>query len=135
MRNEAGTFYLLAAAAAAAIAALVSYVLTPVVQQAALEHGAAHEPRARDLHTRPVPRWGGLAIYAAFVVAVLTLLTVVHWGFGREILWRTFLAGIGVFITGTILSIVGALDDLYDISPGKQMLAQVACALLVMQFG
>jgi UDP-GlcNAc:undecaprenyl-phosphate GlcNAc-1-phosphate transferase len=105
------------------------------VQQAALTHGAAHEPRARDLHTGPVARWGGLAIYAAFVIAVALSLALVHWGFGREFAWRSVKAGMGVFLAGTILSIVGALDDLYDISPGKQMIAQILCAALVLPFG
>jgi UDP-GlcNAc:undecaprenyl-phosphate GlcNAc-1-phosphate transferase len=135
MHNEAGTFYLLAGAGAAALAALVSYFLTPVVQQAALRHGAAHQPRARDLHTRPVARWGGLAIYGAFVVTVLLGLVVLYWGYDREIHWRTIRAGIGVFLAGTVLSIVGALDDLYDISPGKQILVQILCAAMVIPFG
>jgi UDP-GlcNAc:undecaprenyl-phosphate GlcNAc-1-phosphate transferase len=132
---QAGTFYLLAATGAATLAALISYLLTPIVQQAALRCGAAHEPRARDLHTRPVARWGGLAIYAAFTIAVLLSLAVLHWGFGREIMWRTMKAGMGVFLAGTILSIIGALDDLYDISPGKQLAAQLLCAALVIPFG
>jgi UDP-GlcNAc:undecaprenyl-phosphate GlcNAc-1-phosphate transferase len=134
-QTEAGTTYLLAAAGAATLAALVSYVLTPIVQQAALRHGAAHEPRARDLHTGPVARWGGLAIYGAFVIAVLLALAILHWGFGREIAWRTMRAGMGVFLAGTLLSVVGMLDDLYDIPPGRQILYQLLCAALVLPFG
>src|SRR5215211_962020 len=92
----AGMFYLMAAVGAAGIAALVSFILTPMVQQAALRHGVAHQPRARDLHTRPVARWGGLAIYAAFAMAALVALVVVHWWFAAEIPWRTLKVGLGV---------------------------------------
>jgi UDP-GlcNAc:undecaprenyl-phosphate/decaprenyl-phosphate GlcNAc-1-phosphate transferase len=135
VHNQAGTLYLLGAAGTAVLAALISYVLTPIVQKAALAHGAAHEPRARDIHTHPVARWGGLAIYAAFVVAVLLSLALAHWGFGRNFHWSSVRAGFGIFLAATALSIIGAFDDLYDISPGKQMLIQLLCAALVIPFG
>ena len=67
MNSSQGTFYLLAAVACAALAAGIAYLLTPLVQQAALRHGAAHAPRARDIHQEPVPRWGGVAVYLAFL--------------------------------------------------------------------
>src|SRR5437588_13101919 len=100
--RETGTAYLLAAAAAATTAAVVSYLLTPVVQRLALRCGAAHEPRARDMHTRPVARWGGLAIYAAFVVAVCLTVALAHFMLGRVIVWRTVKAGLGLLLGGTI---------------------------------
>jgi UDP-GlcNAc:undecaprenyl-phosphate/decaprenyl-phosphate GlcNAc-1-phosphate transferase len=131
----AGMYYLVAAVGAAGVAALASFILTPMVQKAALRHGVAHEPRARDLHTRPVARWGGLAIYGAFVLAVLVALVVVQWTFACEIPWRTLKVGVGVLLTGTVLSILGAFDDLYDIPPGKQMIAQILCAAVVIPFG
>jgi UDP-GlcNAc:undecaprenyl-phosphate GlcNAc-1-phosphate transferase len=131
----ARTFYLLAAVGAAGFAALISALLTPVVQQMALRFGAAREPRARDLHTNPVPRWGGLAIYAAFVLTAGVALAVVHWGFRRQLLGPIVQVGIGVLLAGTLLSAVGAVDDLRDLSPGKQIVAQIVCALLVIPFG
>jgi UDP-GlcNAc:undecaprenyl-phosphate GlcNAc-1-phosphate transferase len=128
-------FHLLIAAGAGVTAVLASIVLTPLVQRAALQHGAAHAPRARDLHTSPVARWGGLAIYAAFLLALLLSLAALHWGLGGTISGPVAKATFGVLVVGAALSLVGALDDLYDLSPGKQMIAQVACAALVIPFG
>jgi UDP-GlcNAc:undecaprenyl-phosphate GlcNAc-1-phosphate transferase len=135
MSSSRGTFYLLAAAACALLAAAIAHLLTPLVQRAALRHGAAHAPRARDIHAEPVPRWGGVAIYLAFVVALALSLAVVWVWFGRLISPQTLLAGFGVFLGGTLLSLMGAWDDLREMSAGKQMLVQVACALLVIPFG
>src|SRR5215210_7979864 len=135
MNNAPGTFYLLAATACTGLAAGIAYLLTPIVQRAALRHGAAHAPRARDIHQVPVPRWGGVAIYLAFLAAIAVSLAVVHLWFGRAVRWPTLLAGFGVFLGGTLLSLVGAWDDLKDLSAGKQMLVQIVCALIVIPFG
>jgi UDP-GlcNAc:undecaprenyl-phosphate/decaprenyl-phosphate GlcNAc-1-phosphate transferase len=130
-----GSFFLLSAVVAGLVAALISFSLTPLVQRLALRCGAAREPSARDLHTHPVARWGGLAVYAAFALTVAAALAVLHWGFGRGILGSTLQAGLGVLLAGTLLSIVGLLDDRYDLSPGRQLVAQVLCVLLVISFG
>jgi UDP-GlcNAc:undecaprenyl-phosphate/decaprenyl-phosphate GlcNAc-1-phosphate transferase len=133
--SNAGTFYLLAAMACTGLAAGIAYLLTPIVQRAALRHGAAHAPRARDIHQEPVPRWGGVAIYLAFLAALVVSIAVVHLWFGRAVRWPTLMAGFGVFLGGTLLSLIGAWDDLKDLSAGKQMITQVICALIVIPFG
>jgi UDP-GlcNAc:undecaprenyl-phosphate/decaprenyl-phosphate GlcNAc-1-phosphate transferase len=135
MITKAGSFYLVAASGAAFLAALISYLLTPIVQRAALRYGAAHQPRARDLHTRPVARWGGLAIYAAFMITIFASVIVIDLWFDRRLHWPTMRAGAGIFVAGTLLSILGAIDDLLDLSPARQMAVQVLCALLVIPFG
>jgi UDP-GlcNAc:undecaprenyl-phosphate/decaprenyl-phosphate GlcNAc-1-phosphate transferase len=56
------------------VAALVAFVATPPVARLARRLGVLHHPRDRDLHDRPVPGLGGLAILAAVVVAALMFL-------------------------------------------------------------
>ena len=120
MNSSRGTFYLLAAAACALLAAAIAHLLTPLVQRAALRHGAAHAPRARDIHAEPVPRWGGVAIYVAFLVALALSLAVVWFWFGRLISPQTLLAGCGVFLGGTLLSLMGAWTILRRCPPGSR---------------
>jgi UDP-GlcNAc:undecaprenyl-phosphate GlcNAc-1-phosphate transferase len=127
--------YLMLAVGAAAVAAATSYLLTPIVRQLALRYGAAHQPRARDLHIRPVARWGGLAIYAAFLLGLLVSLAWVTRGPGGEIPARTVKAGVGLLLGGTVLSIIGAVDDRYELSPRRQFAAQILCAAMVIPFG
>jgi UDP-GlcNAc:undecaprenyl-phosphate/decaprenyl-phosphate GlcNAc-1-phosphate transferase len=135
MSTSRGSFYLLAAIACAALAAGIAHLVTPLVQRLAVRCGAAHAPRARDIHSEPVPRWGGVAIYAAFLIALLVALAVIEVWFGKLVSWPTLVAGGGVFLGGTLLSLMGAWDDLKELSAGKQMVVQILCALLVIPFG
>ena len=56
------------------VAALIAFAATPPVARLARRLGVIHHPRDRDLHDRPVPGLGGLAILAAVVVAALLFL-------------------------------------------------------------
>ena len=47
---------------------LTSALLVPFVTKAAKHVGAMDIPNARKAHTKPTPRMGGLAIFAAFLL-------------------------------------------------------------------
>ncbi len=128
-------FYLGIAGLGAGLAAWLSYIFTPRVRAIALKNGAAPAPRARDVHREPIARWGGLAIYAAFVLSLVVGALLVQFVFQRPIAATTLQQGLGLILAGTILSIVGAVDDRWELSAGKQILAQLICALIVMRFG
>ena len=128
-------FYLGAGALSAGLAAALCALLTPCVLRLALRLGAAHAPRERDVHVEPIPRWGGIAIFAAFSLTLLLTALVVHFVAHRHIADRTLQAGIGVVLAGVILTVVGAIDDRRELSAGKQLLAQLFCAWLVTRFG
>ena len=53
----------------AAIALLVSLTVTPVARRLALAVGMADVPGGRRIHTRLIPRGGGVAVAIATVVA------------------------------------------------------------------
>ena len=46
----------------AAIAGGVTWLVTPLIRHVAIEIGAVGEARARDVHTIPTPRMGGLGL-------------------------------------------------------------------------
>ena len=46
----------------AAIAGGVTWLVTPLIRHVAIEIGAVGEVRARDVHTIPTPRMGGLGM-------------------------------------------------------------------------
>ena len=56
------------------IAAAAALLFTPIVIRLAFRTGALDAPDARKVHKKPIPRIGGLAIYAAFMVSMLLLL-------------------------------------------------------------
>ena len=51
-------------------AAIVTYFATGGARMLALRMGAVAYPRERDVHSRPTPRMGGLAMYLGVVTAV-----------------------------------------------------------------
>ena len=41
------------------LAALITYLITPIVRDLAIKAGAVTAIRDRDIHLQPTPRWGG----------------------------------------------------------------------------
>ena len=108
-------------------AALVAALLTPVTMRIATRVGAIDEPRERGLSDRPTPLLGGLAIFAGVLVAGLIWLPA---GYGKDPhLWY------GVLLAAGVITIVGALDDRFDLPPVVKLAGQVIAAVIVVHFG
>ena len=106
-----------------AVTALVVVVLlTPAVGGMARLLGVVDRPEARRVHTRPIPRLGGLALFFAIIVPALAFL---H--FGRET--RGLLLGAAVATT------VGAVDDFRGLRWWEKIGGQIAAAGIAAGFG
>jgi len=110
------------AVAAFAVAAVVTLVTTPLTARLAVRVGAIDLPRDRDLHDAPVPRLGGLAILAGVLVSALLFLPI-------DGQMRGILGG------ALLVTVVGALDDLYDMPPAVKLLGQIAAAAIPVAAG
>ena len=101
------------------VAALIAFVATPPAARLARRLGVLHRPRDRDLHQRPVPGLGGIAILAAVLVAALLFLPG-----GRET--RGIVAG------AIAITLVGAIDDVKDggLHPLVKLAGQLAAAAI-----
>jgi UDP-GlcNAc:undecaprenyl-phosphate/decaprenyl-phosphate GlcNAc-1-phosphate transferase len=105
----------------------VTAVLTPVTMRIAVAIGAIDEPRERGLSDRATPRLGGLAIFAGTLTAGLIWLPA---GYGKEAhLWQGVLLGAGV------ITLVGALDDRFELPPVVKLAGQALAAVIVVHFG
>jgi UDP-GlcNAc:undecaprenyl-phosphate/decaprenyl-phosphate GlcNAc-1-phosphate transferase len=101
------------------VAALIAFAATPPVARLARRLGVIHFPRDRDLHNRPVPGLGGLAILAAAVVAAVAFLP-----------WNGETRGI---VGGALaIAFVGAVDDWRDggLHPFVKLAGQFAAAAI-----
>jgi len=104
------------------LAMLMGYLLTPVVRALAFKVGAMDVPDQRKVHRGVMPRMGGLAVYLAFVAAVLLF---------REITPQVW----GMLAGATVILLVGILDDIKGLSPRVKLAGQIIAAAIIVPFG
>jgi UDP-GlcNAc:undecaprenyl-phosphate/decaprenyl-phosphate GlcNAc-1-phosphate transferase len=109
------------------MAAAVTALMTPITMRIARVLGAIDEPRERGLSERATPLLGGLAIFAGALVAALIWLPGGY--YKAHQLWR------GVLIAAALITVVGALDDRFDLPPGVKLAGQVLAAVIAVHFG
>ena len=56
--------------AAFLVACLGSFTVTPFSVWLAKRYGVLDKPEARKVHSTPIPRWGGLGIYAGILMGL-----------------------------------------------------------------
>ncbi len=112
------------------LAWLVTWRLMPTVRKFALRVGWADQPNARRLNREPLPNAGGLAIYAG-VIAALVLATLL-----RPIeLQNVLVQVLTILLGGTILVLIGFIDDQFGLPPSVRMFTQILTALLLVANG
>jgi UDP-GlcNAc:undecaprenyl-phosphate/decaprenyl-phosphate GlcNAc-1-phosphate transferase len=109
------------------LAAIVSALLTPPTMRLARALGIIDEPRERGLSERPTPLLGGLAIFGGVLVAGLIWLPAGY--YQDHHLWT------GVLVGAAVITVVGALDDRFDLHPGLKLVGQVLAAVIVVNYG
>ena len=100
----------------------VSFGLTPIMFRLGHRLGLVDQPAERKIHWEPTPRIGGLAIYLGFVVAVVANSILVDWM-------------IAILVSGSLLLVVGLLDDKWELPAWVKLSAQVGGAGLVIYSG
>lgn len=108
---------------AALVALGVTAALTPLAATFARRVGAIDQPRGRGLAAGGTPLLGGLAMLAGVEVALLLGLA----PFSEPL---TAVAEAAIVIT-----IVGALDDRFDLVPGVKLIGQIAAAVIAVRGG
>jgi len=104
----------------------VTWRLIPEVRTFALRVGWADQPNARRLNREPLPNAGGLTIYAG-VVAALILATLL-----RPIVIEGVLAEVlTILLGGSILVLIGFIDDQFGLPPYIRLFTQILTALLL----
>ncbi len=105
-------------------ALLVAAGTTPIARRLAPHLGWVDQPSARKLHRTPMPLMGGIAIYAAFALALLL--------FGDRFYIRQV---VGIFVGATLVSLMGLWDDRSRLSPWFKLFMQVLAAALLIATG
>ena len=112
---------------------LVSYVvavaLTPLIRHMAVRIGAVDHPSSRKIHESSTPLLGGVAVYFAFLVAVLANTA----GLAAPLVLNEGM--LGVLAGGTLLLLVGIWDDVREVPALTKLVVQIVGAAIVIWSG
>lgn len=109
------------------VALFLTMLATPVSKRIALKAGAIDHPKERGVHTEATPLSGGSAILFSFVVTALVLVPLMDGFDGVQF--------IGIMVGGILISTVGFLDDIYQLSARLRIFVQIFAALIVVMTG
>ena len=103
------------------VAALTTFVATPIVRRFAIRIGGIDQPSDRKVHPVPTPTMGGLAIYAGFLAALGVSQALPQF----EDMNRGSPEPLAVLVTCTLMVILGAVDDLKGITALTKLTGQI----------
>ena len=101
---------------------IISALLVPIVKKAAIHVGAMDVPNERKVHSKPMPRMGGLAIFFSFLC-------------GYMLFAQSTPQMLSILIGGFIIVILGMIDDIKPIKAKYKFLVQIIAACVVVFYG
>lgn len=118
------------------LAFITAFVITPYTIRLAKKVGAVDIPNDRRVNKKPMPRLGGLAVIAGFLVSVIYL--VISASIEGKI--NLLEDGLNIKLLGIlggmlVLGIVCYIDDVKDIKPLVKLAGQVVAAIIVASSG
>ena len=105
-----------------AITMIFVILFMDIVKRIAIYIGAMDIPDKRKVHKNPIPRLGGLGIYAGFLLGYIL--------FGKQSLQMN-----SILIGSIIIIITGMIDDIKPIPAKHKFLGQLAAALIIPLYG
>lgn len=94
----------------------------PFIKKIAIHVGALDIPNSRKVHTKPMPRLGGLAIFAGFL-------------FGYMLFGEPSSAMNSILIGSFIIVLTGAIDDIRPLKASVKFASQLMAAIVVSCYG
>lgn len=101
---------------------IVSFLFAIISKKIAIHVGAIDYPNARKIHEKPMPRLGGIAIYATFL-------------FGYIMYGSVTSQMLSILIGSFIIFVLGLLDDIKPIPAKSKLLVQIIAASIVVFYG
>jgi len=118
-------------------AAALTFALTGVLRRVSIRRGIVAKPRERDIHTKPTPRLGGVAMIVSFIVvfaAAQILSPRILW-FTDELRLGLDRQALGLMAGMVVLLLFGIWDDVRSLTPRQQFLGQFLAASCVIASG
>ncbi|MCB9655226.1 MAG: undecaprenyl/decaprenyl-phosphate alpha-N-acetylglucosaminyl 1-phosphate transferase [Deltaproteobacteria bacterium] len=109
------------------LAAAVGAAATPVVARMARRFGWLDAPGHRKVHTRAVPRLGGIAVVLAFFVPLIGL--ALYTNRVSDFLYRDANLVVGLSVGGIAIALLGVVDDLKNVPARTKLAVQILVAV------
>lgn len=110
------------------IAAVLAFALTPAAKRVAKLIGAIDVPKdARRIHTKPIPRLGGLAIFGGYAITRLVLGNLGILPYGDNFL--------PVMVGGVTIIIMGMIDDSKGLQAKTKFMIEMMIAIFLIGAG
>ena len=106
----------------AGIAFFVTLAATPLVIRLAVRLGVVDQPDPRKVHTRLMPRMGGLAIFVGYTAATAWMMA-------------SFRESTVIMLGALIIVATGVLDDRFGLRPWVKLVGQILSATVVVTLG
>jgi UDP-GlcNAc:undecaprenyl-phosphate GlcNAc-1-phosphate transferase len=114
-----------------AVGALTTFVATFALRWLAPRIGAVSLPGPRSVHTYPTPSLGGAAMFVGFLAAFATASQVTQF----HAMFESSSEPLGIMLAVATMFLVGAVDDLREVSPPAKVAGQVLSGSLLCLFG
>ena len=109
------------------IAYLIGVCLVPMVISFSKKEGLVDVPNERKIHTKPISRIGGVAIWASTMLTFLCLVFMSYYPSGNLLS--------GILLGGSLMFLLGLVDDIYNLDAKFKLFLQVSIATLVYLLG
>ena len=91
---------------------IISALIIPLVKKIAIHINALDIPDERKVHTKPIPRLGGLGIFIGFLIGYMV--------FGKSTVQMN-----SILIGSFIIVLTGMIDDIKPISAKAKLFGQI----------
>lgn len=109
------------------IAFVTGLFLVPLIISFSEKQGLLDKPNERKIHSHPVPRLGGIAIWFCTIVSFLALILLSYYPH------RSLVSGL--LLGSSLMFLLGLVDDLYNLSAKFKFVIQITIATIVFLLG
>ena len=97
-------------------------IIMPFIKKLAMQIGAVDIPRTRHIHTKPMPKMGGIGIFLGFLL-------------GYMLFSETSVQMNSILIGGFLIILIGLIDDMTELKPSVKFIGQLASACVIVIYG
>jgi len=113
------------------VAAVVTYLLSGLARRLAFRYNAVAMVRDRDVHTRPIPYFGGISMWFGLTAALLVASTLPWLGGFPQVNHDAQ----AILLAGGLICAVGVLDDMFELNALAKVAGQLLAAGVVVLNG